>query len=59
MNGLYKLECLSLAILSSIASYNPLAYWSHSYVKMKLLWLWLQWLYSQHFIIFVIYEWAL
>ncbi len=54
-----QVECMSSAGLSSIVSSNTHAYWAHSYVKMKLLWLWLQWLYSQHFIFFVIYEWAL
>jgi hypothetical protein len=59
MKGHNKLECYDI-FCQKIASnkhsslFGPLL----SYEENGVLWIWLQWLYSKHFIFLVIYEWA-
>ncbi len=39
MNGPNKLDCLSLASLFSLVKGNTLAYWTHSWVMKRVLWI--------------------
>ncbi len=39
MNGPNKLDCLSLASLFSLVQGNTLAYWTHSWVMKRVLWI--------------------
>jgi hypothetical protein len=54
MNEPKKLECHKTRARKGSLGTNTLAYWAHSKVRMNLK----SWPYSEHFIIFITYEWA-
>ncbi len=60
MNGSNKLECLSLAGLSSLVLCNTRAYWADlsNYEENVVLWIWSRGPNSQDFIFFITYKLA-